>query len=377
MQMGRFLVDRYRSIGSSFLLIMCMLLSACAASRNVIGIDNPQVPAASVEGATMEKVFIVSTRETSKVSGALFSDKRANSLGLASVSVSIPPNHVVGNLERPVRLPPDPRKEFAVIDPVLYANDSDFVRSLNAELAKRPKGKRAILVFAHGYNNTTSDSVLRIAQFVRDSGYDGVPVIFDWASAGRRSRYVYDLNSSLIARTKLSDLNSVLLKTNAESFDLFAHSMGGFLTMEAIRDAVRSGNLNSSGKLENVILASPDVDLDLFRAQMSDIGDRLANFYVLLSEDDSALRLSRVIAGGVPRVGASNAEELARLGVTVIDLTQINDSSSGSHSKFAGSPEVVQLLGNGMNQHSRFERDNARSAITGLIAGTAIVIVGN
>ena len=354
-----------------------MLLSACAASRNVIGIDNPQVPAASVEGATMEKVFIVSTRETSKVSGALFSDKRANSLGLASVSVSIPPNHVVGNLERPVRLPPDPRKEFAVIDPVLYANDSDFVRSLNAELAKRPKGKRAILVFAHGYNNTTSDSVLRIAQFVRDSGYDGVPVIFDWASAGRLSRYVYDLNSSLIARTKLSDLNSVLLKTNAESFDLFAHSMGGFLTMEAIRDAVRSGNLNSSGKLENVILASPDVDLDLFRAQMSDIGDRLANFYVLLSEDDSALRLSRVIAGGVPRVGASNAEELARLGVTVIDLTQINDSSSGSHSKFAGSPEVVQLLGNGMNQHSRFERDNARSAITGLIAGTAIVIVGN
>ena len=371
------LVVQLQRLRSFLLFAFFLLLSACAADRNVIGIDNPKIPAASVEGASIQKVFIASTRQTSEVPGALFSERRAFTLGLASVQVSIPPNHVVSNLERAKQMPPDPRREFTVVNPVIFNSDASFIRSLNAELAKRPKGKRDVLVFVHGFNNTTSDAVLRISQFVHDSGYDGVPVVYDWASAGKLTRYVYDLNSSLVARSKLSDLNSVLLRTNAENFDVFAHSMGGFLTMEAIRDAVRAGNLNSSGKLQNVILASPDIDLDLFRTQMSDIGNRLANFYVLLSEDDSALRFSRVIAGDVPRVGASNAEELARLGVTVIDLTQIDDSSSGSHSKFAGSPETVQLLGSGLNQHSNFERDNARPKLREMLAGTAIIVVGN
>ena len=59
------------------------------------------------------------------------------------------------------------------------------------------------MFFVHGYNNTTSDAVLRLAQFVEDSGFEGVPVLFDWASAGELTRYVYDLNSSLIARDKI------------------------------------------------------------------------------------------------------------------------------------------------------------------------------
>ena len=59
--------------------------------------------------------------------------------------------------------------------------------------------------------------------------------------------------------------------------------------------------------------------------------------------------VSRRLAGGVPRVGAANTEELEDLGVTVIDLSEIDDSSSGSHSKFAGSPEVVRLIGKGLN----------------------------
>jgi esterase/lipase superfamily enzyme len=45
--------------------------------------------------------------------------------------------------------------------------------------------------------------------------------------------------------------------------------------------------------------------------------------------------------------------------VTVIDLSEISDSSSGSHSKFTGSPEVVQLLGAGLNNAGRFDRGSA------------------
>jgi esterase/lipase superfamily enzyme len=359
------------------LLLATSILVGCAADRNVIGIDNSQFPSAYVEGATREKIFIASTREATDKTGALFSERRASTVGLASVEVSIPPVHVIGKLERAVQMPPDPRTEFAVVDPTVYATDQAFISAVNAELAKRPKGERNLMVFVHGYNNTTSDSVLRSAQFVNDSGYEGVVMLLDWASAGKLPRYVYDLNSTLVARGLLSEINSILLLTQAENYDIFAHSMGGFLTMEAIRDAVKDNKLNSSGKLQNVVLASPDIDLDLFRTHMAVIGDNLANFYVLSSENDRTLAFSQIIAGGVPRVGAANAEELAELGATVIDLTEVDDSSSGSHSKFAGSPEVVQLLGNGMNQHSQFDRKSAGARLQELVASTAIVVVGN
>lgn len=359
------------------LLFVISMLFGCAADRNVIGIDNPRVPAASVEGATREKIFIVSTRQATDTTGVLFSAQRASTVGLASVDVSIPPTHVLGELERAVQMPPDPRTEFAVVDPTAFTTEQAFISAVNAELAKRPKGERDLLVFIHGFNNTTSDAVLRSAQFANDSGYEGVFVLFSWASAGKLSRYVYDMNSALVARHLFAETNSILLRTQAESYDIFAHSMGGFLLMESIRDAVKDNKLNKSGKLQNVVLASPDIDMDLFRAHMSVIGSSLANFYVLLSENDRALAFSRVIGGGVPRVGAANAEELADLGVTVIDLTKIDDSSSGSHSKFAGSPEVVQLLGNGMNLHSQFERRSAGDTLKTLIAGTAIVVIEN
>ncbi len=72
--------------------------------------------------------------------------------------------------------------------------------------------------------------------------------------------------------------------------------------------------------------------------------DERRQFYVLISRDDIALSFSKWLARGVPRVGGSNAEALARSGVTVIDLSQIELDGS-NHTKFAESPEIVQLIG--------------------------------
>jgi esterase/lipase superfamily enzyme len=80
----------------------------------------------------------------------------------------------------------------------------------------------------------------------------------------------------------------------------------------------------------------------------------LAKMYLFVSADDRALRISRRITGDVPRVGASNATVLEELGLTVIDLSEIEDSSSGSPSKFAGSPELVRLIGAGLDSAGRF-----------------------
>ena len=114
------------------------VLTGCTRPPDLVGIDNPETPAESVEGVSRQRIFITTTREASEVVGAFFSGERAPELGLASVDVTIPPNHVTGQLERPQQLPPDPTKEFAVVDPVVYRNDASFVAEVNRELAKRP-----------------------------------------------------------------------------------------------------------------------------------------------------------------------------------------------------------------------------------------------
>ena len=290
--------------------------------------------------------------------------------------MTVPPNHVVGELERPTKLPPDPRTQFAVVNPVVYSDDATFVAEVNRELAKRPPNDRKLLVFVHGFNNTTSDAILRLSQFVEDTGYTGVPVLFTWASAAKAPRYVYDLNSALVARGKIDDLGGLLAKTNATDIDIFAHSMGAFLTMEGLVDAAQSGRLGTRLRIENIMLASPDIDIDLFRTQLAQIPDEfIKKIYLLVSADDAALRFSRRIAGGVPRVGAADTRELEELGLTVIDLSQIEDSSSGSHSKFAGSPEVVKLIGAGLNSAGRFG-ETPTPALTKLLSGVPITISG-
>ena len=190
---------------------------------------------------------------------------------------------------------------------------------------------------------------MHVGQFVEDSGFEGIPVLFTWASAGKASRYVYDLNSALVAREQVIDAAAIINRSIAKEYHLFAHSMGGFLTMEAIVYAAQTNRFNQTGRLSSIVLASPDIDLDLFRTQIASLDKNFDRFFILLSQDDFALRASRRLAGGVPRVGAADADALASLGVTAIDLSEIDDSRTSSHSKFTGSPEVVQLIGLGLN----------------------------
>jgi esterase/lipase superfamily enzyme len=344
--------------GVLFSTLLVSLLASCERPPDLIGVDNPDIPVSAVADVTRHRVFVTTTREASDQVGALYATTRSSDLGLASVVVSVPPTHVTGQLARPTRLPPDPRTEFAVVDPQVFQTQDAFVAEINRELAKRPPGQRTLLVFVHGYNTSTSDAVLRLGQFVQDSGFEGVPVLFTWASAAQVPRYVYDLNSALVARVKMKEVAQLLTRTRAEKVDLLAHSMGAFLTMEGLVDAQLAGNLQSARRLDHIILASPDIDVDLFRTQIGLLPQQVVdNIFILTSANDGALRVSRSLAGGVPRVGAADGAELEALGVTVIDLSEIDNSASGSHSKFAGSPEVVQLIGTAINRSGTLETD--------------------
>jgi esterase/lipase superfamily enzyme len=361
----------------AWILAAVFILTACARPPvNVIGVDNPQVPAASVAGAVRETVYVATSRQRVEDPTVLFGKGRVtDDLNFFRVEVSIPPEHQSGMIERPEFLPPDPRKDFLILDPEIIADKTSFTRSLDRELAARPVAERDTMLFVHGYNTDLPLAIMRAAQIKHDSGFDGIPVVFAWASAAKTTEYVYDLNSALQARDWLIDTAEAVAVTRTPGLSVVAHSMGNLLTVEAMRQDQLQTGFNSSGKLKNIILASPDIDVDLFKRQLSVFPKDARKFYVLISADDKALAVSRRLAGGVNRVGNDDAEDLAELGVTVIDLTQIDDTNSLNHGKFADSPEIVQLIGKRLNEGDSLSAQSSGGLISN-VTGAAQVLTG-
>ena len=328
------------------LFILGLAVSACShREQAIIGVENPNEPIEEIAGTKTHDIYVLTTRQPSADPALMFSGQRGD-LSYARVTVTIPPTHERGQIERPKRLPPDPKNEMTVIDPLRFSGERQFVSDINKAIRAAPDEEDSILVFVHGYNTTFTDAVVRLGQFVEDSGFDGVPVLFSWASAGKLTDYVYDLNSALAARNALIEGSDTLIGTNPRAINLVAHSMGNFLSVEAMKQARIQNKFDSSGKLRNIILASADIDVDVFAEQMSVFDPSERKFYVLISEDDKALSVSRFLARGVNRVGDADVAQLDALGVTVIDLTKVEDTNSTNHTKFADSPQAVQILGN-------------------------------
>jgi len=353
---------------------LALWVSACSTPQNIIGVPTKPALAEADVAARGHRIYIVTTRLESEVAGQLYSGQRGSQLGLAAVDVVIPPSHKTGKVERPKSLPPDPQKHFVITNPSVYENYDSFKRDYDAAFVRLPKGQRNGILWIHGYNTTLTDAVLRLAQFVEDTGYSGVPFLFSWASQSKLTGYVYDINSALIARDRLEEVPRLFAGSKGEALDVIAHSMGNFVTMEAIRGTTNSGLFKSSGKLRNVILASPDIDIDLFEAQLRSIPREERRFFVLTSTDDKALSISRLIARN-PRVGQLPADALTKLGVNVIDLSQVEDSSSIHHTKFADAPEIVQLLGERVLAGDSFGGTSSLSLGESIIVGAGGAIM--
>lgn len=344
---------------------VCAVLAACGSPpANIIGVDNPMTPATSVDGAAFQTVYVATTRQQSDDPTLLFTaDREPVGLNFAKVIVSIPPGRKVGTVQRPRSVPPDARKDFVVLDPVTYDNGGAFKRAIDRNLASRPRDRRETMLFVHGYNTDLPAAILRTAQFAHDSGFKGVPIVFAWPSRGQTLQYVYDLNSALHARDDLIVAAELAASTQTSGLNIVAHSMGNLLTVEAMRQDQLLGGFNNSRKIRSIVLASPDIDAQLFAKQIQPFPKEARRFYVLISANDKALAVSRRIAGGIDRVGDEPADDLAKLGVTVIDLTKIDDTSSLNHTKFADAPEIVQLIGQRMNEGDSFVQPPSRAAL--------------
>ena len=127
--------------------------------------------------------------------------------------------------------------------------------------------------------------------------------------------------------------------------------MGNYIAMELLRQmSIRDRRL--SPKIRDVMLASPDIDVDVFRRQIAEIdaGPRPAQFTLFIARDDRALGLSSFLARDTTRLGSLDPNKepyrsiLEQGRVQVVDLTGTASNDFTNHGRFA-SGEVVGAIG--------------------------------
>ncbi len=348
-------------------LLTLVILTACAPRASIL----PPVPDAPA--AQNEVVFVATTRVPNDAGDT---PKRSPALSFARYDVNVPEARAPGLIPYPGRSEaPDPMQHFLVSATVPAEDSRAFTRKIAAELRSRPGSQRDVVVYVHGYNNTFADGLFRAAQMRRDLDLPGVPVHYAWPSAGHPLGYAYDRDSALFARDGLERLLGQLSKTGAREVIVVAHSMGALVTMEALRSLHLSGARGTLNKVGGVILLSPDLDIDVFRAQAGRIAPLPDPFVIFTSQRDRALAVSARITGQTARLGnLGTVEDVADLAVTLVDLSNVEIGAGDAFNHFtaATSPSVIRILRRVSEVNASFEEDP--TSRTGLLPGTVLTL---
>jgi esterase/lipase superfamily enzyme len=335
-----------RIVSIGLVIGLGMLTAGCGGRPNGVLVPT----AASAPGTSQVEMLVLTTRsDEGATPGEVYTGERGIGLSFAEIDVSIPPDgaRAIGEVQWPSRLPGDPAKEFVATRVEKLTLDEIKTR-FHRRVSKRKDGR--VLLFVHGFNNRFEEAVFRFAQIMHDSKTPAVPLLFTWPSRAKLLAYGYDRESATYSRDALEAVLQALQKNPAvKEVNILAHSMGNWVTLEALRQmAIRDRRVGS--KVRHVMLAAPDVDVDVARRQVISMGDKRPDFTLFVSRDDKALAVSRRVWGSTARLGAIDPKQepartrLEKAKIDVVDLSDVEGQDSLNHGKFAEN-EVVQLIG--------------------------------
>lgn len=203
---------------------------------------------------------------------------------------------------------------------------------------------RDLLLYIHGYREsfeTAATSTIELSEGIRFPGATG---LFTWPSAGSTFSYVSDRESAMWSRDALEDLLAAIAKSpSGGRIHIVAHSMGTLLTLETLRMLRGSGGEGAMSRIGAVVMAAPDIDIDLFARGLERLGPDAKKITVISSTNDRALAVSSRLAGGIVRAGAADRERLESLGVRVADASEFGGGII-NHDLFLSNPEVQQVV---------------------------------
>lgn len=306
-------------------------------------------PAAAVEPSSKDfhtvEVFYATDRQPEGESGAnnrYGKDRnRQGPVEYGRTEVSIPLHHTMGIIERPqwykLEFTEDPKKHVVILKLEKMAGDQ-FFGAVSQTAATGRRLKEALL-FIHGFNVPFDQAVRRTAQISYDLDFGGVAMTYSWPSQGSFSAYPVDEDN---AEWSIPHLTRFLVdlqeKAKLDKIHVIAHSMGTRLLSYALANARDEGFRLA---LNNVILAAPDIDADVFKEQiLPKIRGSAQRLTMYASSGDAALKVSQQFNGNA-RLGLSGDKIVVLDGMDTVNASQIDTSMIG-HAYYGSHKLVVE-----------------------------------
>jgi esterase/lipase superfamily enzyme len=286
-----------------------------------------------------------------------YTTERARRLELGHALVTVPKSHQVPNIERPfaLRIPyleitiyeqaEDPKQHFTIKE-LKSLTREEFIALARQRVAGSRSFKDQAVVFVHGYNTGFDFALFRTAQMAYDLKFDGASFLYSWPSGGGFFGYGYDRDSATQAQLYLKDfLQLVIDQSGAKSVSVIAHSMGNLPLLNVLRELGPA--LPPNVRLNEIILAAPDVDRDVFANLAGAIAGYGRGLTLYCSANDRAMTAARSFAGGVPRAGDVPPDGPVILpGVDTIDVTETGtDLLALNHSLYAERSALLNDIG--------------------------------
>ena len=179
-----------------------------------------------------------------------------------------------------------------------------------------------VYIFIHGFNNSFEDAVFRAAEVWHFMGRVGVPIAYTWpAGLGGVRGYAYDRESGEFTVSHLRQfIKAVADCPGVERVHLVAHSRGTDVAISALRELnlqIRAQGRSTQVelKLENLVLAAPDVDEEVFLQRC--VGENLLQAArrttIYVSEHDKMIEAADWLFASGLRLGALAVKDVSKL----------------------------------------------------------------
>lgn len=284
-----------------------------------------------------EFIFYSTNRE--KTGQGDFNNYYGTTLGdleMGWLKVNIPPGHKVGKVERPKKILffkiKEKDKKHIMITDMLIPDENRFYELLDQRLKNYDN---SALIFIHGYNTSFAECAWRTAQISYDVNFRGVAGFFSWPSAAKSHFYGSDIEYSDASIPDLEKfVRDFIKKTGVEEIHFVAHSMGNRLLTSMISNLQKDTGFSPEiGKINQLIMAAPDLDQDVFKRNIMPYFQAVGKRRTLYASDrDKALAFAEWLRINRPRLGDGGGSVFVQQGIDSIDASNINPPKWLDHS---------------------------------------------
>lgn len=327
---------------------------------------------------------------------AMVSPGRSDELEVGTLTVTLPPGHVTGQVERPLSVlsfqlrGEDPMRDVVISDLRSVGTDYDAWLDEVKQAAREDGGAgKDAVIYVHGFNVSFENAARLAGQLAADLDFAGVPMMYSWPSNGGLLSYVADYDAALDATEAFNHFLDLvnLEKSGVRRVHVIAHSMGNWLVANALRERwLRQGTSALARKpIEQLVLAAPDVWADRFRERfLATLPKLAAQVTLYVSDGDRALQTSKTLRDDRPRVGLREGLRALHLdavhpeGFDAVDATGL-PSDFLDHSYYASNQSMISdiycvLLGSPANRRQLIEQAGPwwqfKADRTGVAAGS-------